>query len=184
MRRKRQDLDTRPTPDPTGAASDATTVHVASASDFSLLLPGRQGELVSESEADGVAYCASGSSAPHCAGRPAMQQGFIRAAAVQQDPNGAWIQVTGCIDPSKSTLDPSDAGGQLDVRFPDGAQCTFGGYGASFIELIEPALNRFCLRCCRDHGDQVNCNSHRDRLGCENAVPGTYDFPEIGVSCL
>jgi hypothetical protein len=116
------------------------------------------------------------------------------------------VQVTGCLDPSKSTLDPSDAGGQLDVRFPNGAQCTFGGYGASFIELcvyshlsslrsdwrlharlplrsVEPALNRFCLRCCRDKNDQKNCNSHRDRMGCENAVPGTYDFPELGVRC-
>ena len=24
----------------------------------------------------------------------------------------------------------------MDVRFPNGAQCTFGGYGASFIELF------------------------------------------------
>jgi hypothetical protein len=23
----------------------------------------------------------------------------------------------------------------MDVRFPNGAQCTFGGWGASFIEL-------------------------------------------------
>ncbi|KAI0028500.1 hypothetical protein K488DRAFT_58429 [Vararia minispora EC-137] len=42
----------------------------------------------------------------------------------------------------------------------------------SLLSSIEPALNLFCLRCCRDHGDQVNCSSHRDRLGCENAVPG------------
>lgn len=43
--------------------------------------------------------------------------------------------MTGCLDISKSILDPSDDGGQLDVRFPNGAQCSFGGYGASFIEL-------------------------------------------------
>ena len=124
--------------------------------------------------------------------------------------------MTGCIDPSKSTLDPADAGGQLDVRFPNGAQCTFGGYGASFIELcvsavtsialpapyvlsnprsvrspfvsasarVEPGRNRFCLRCCASPDDQVNCNSHRDRLGCEVAVPGQYDFPAVGVSCV
>jgi len=182
---KRQDaeLDTRPTPEPTGSPSDSTTVHITSESDFSLLLPGRQGELVSDSESDGVSYCTPGSSDPTCANQIKMSVGFITAAAFEQATDGAWIQVTGCMDPSKSTLDPSDAGGQLDVRFPNGAQCTFGGYGASFIELVEPALNRFCIRCCKDHGDQNNCNSHRDRLGCETAIPGKYDFPEIGVSC-
>jgi|SRR5882762_6869255 len=98
-------------------------------------------------------------------------------------------------------MDQSDSGGQMDVRFPNGAQCTFGGKGASFIQLlvscsysnrpcpnvsdgsIEPALHRFCLRCCSTANDQVNCNSHRDRLGCENAIPGKYDFPERGLSC-
>lgn len=89
------------------------------------------------------------------------------------------------------------------MRYPNGAQCTFGGWGASFIELcvssvpfrskiwityrwgsrVEPALNRFCIRCCSTPNDQVNCNSHRDRAGCENAIPGTYDFPERGISC-
>lgn len=44
------------------------------------------------------------------------------------------MQITGCLDPSKLPLSPTDDGGQFDVRFPDGAQCTFGGYGASFIE--------------------------------------------------
>lgn len=43
-------------------------------------------------------------------------------------------QVTGCLDPTHSLLSPSDDGGQFDVRFPNGAQCTFGGYAASFIE--------------------------------------------------
>jgi hypothetical protein len=32
-------------------------------------------------------------------------------------------------------MDPNDTGGQLDVRFPNGAHCTFGGVGKSFIEL-------------------------------------------------
>ncbi|KZV74275.1 hypothetical protein PENSPDRAFT_573217 [Peniophora sp. CONT] len=177
------ELDTRPTPDPTGAPSDTTTVHITSQADFSLLLPGRQDELVSDAESDGVSFCSTESTDPGCANRQQVQDGFITAAAYAADPDGAWVQVTGCIDPSKSTLDPSDAGGQMDVRFPNGAQCTFGGFGASFIELVEPALNRFCIRCCRDQNDQTNCNSHRDRLGCETAIPGTYDFPEVGISC-
>src|ERR1700742_4973160 len=111
-------------------------------------------------------------------------------------------QVTGCVDPTHFPgMSPSDEGGQFDVRYPNGAQCTFGGYGASFIEQcvfrrsrwpkfaqlayqtirrIEPSSRRFCLRCCSTENDQINCNSHMDRQGCLSAIPGTYDFPELG----
>ena len=102
---------------------------------------------MSDAESDGVAFCTpdSADGACHSSGL-SMQDGFIRGAAVESAPDGSWIQVTGCIDPSHSTLDPSDDGGQLDVRFPDGAQCTFGGYGASFIELC---VYYFAVSCSR-----------------------------------
>ncbi|THV04191.1 hypothetical protein K435DRAFT_649934 [Dendrothele bispora CBS 962.96] len=174
--------DPKPTPEPTGASSSDTTVHINDANDFSLLGPSRDKELVSEAESDGVSYCTDGSSRKDCSRH--FDSGFIRAADMQQSPDGSWIQVTGCIDPSKfSVLDPADVGGQLDVRFPNGAQCTFGGYGSSFIELMEPAASRFCLRCCSSPDDQENCNSHHDRDGCPVAVPGKYAFPELGVDC-
>lgn len=48
---------------------------------------------------------------------------------------------------------------------------------------VEPRLNRFCIRCCASANDQSNCNSHQDRLGCMTAIPGTYDFPDLGISC-
>ena len=102
-----------------------------------------------------------------------MEDGFITAAAVARADDGSWIQVsesprvadrccvrlgngylaqsfitaisqvTGCLDPAKSGLDLSDSGGQFDVRFPNGAQCTFGGYAASFIEQFVFALRLF-----------------------------------------
>ncbi|KAI0687575.1 hypothetical protein C8Q76DRAFT_803516 [Earliella scabrosa] len=173
--------DLRPTPEPTGPSSQSTTVHITDEHDFALILPNRAGELISDAESDGVAFCTPGSTDAACSQR--VQEGFIRAAKVETSEDGGYIQVTGCLDTSKSTLDPTDEGGQFDVRYPDGAQCSFGGYGASFIQLVEPALNRFCLRCCSAHDDQVNCNSHQDRAGCETAIPGTYSFPELGVSC-
>ncbi|KAL7277094.1 hypothetical protein ACG7TL_008939 [Trametes sanguinea] len=205
---KRQPPDTRPTPEPTGASSSSTTVHIIDEHDFALLLPDRPGELISDAESDGVSYCTPDSTDPACSKR--VQDGFIRAAAVTTSDDGSYIQypffvalcvyiapatqaldpgvfdpesVTGCLDVSKSSLDPSDSGGQFDVRFPNGAQCTYGGYGASFIQLVEPAANRFCLRCCRSRDDQINCNSHQDRAGCQTAIPGTYDFPSLGVTC-
>lgn len=48
---------------------------------------------------------------------------------------------------------------------------------------VEPALSRFCIRCCSTTNDQKHCNSHQDRLGCTTAIPGQYDFPDLGVSC-
>ena len=36
-----RDLDTRPTPEPTGASSSSTTVHITDEHDFALLLPNR-----------------------------------------------------------------------------------------------------------------------------------------------
>ncbi|EKM57734.1 uncharacterized protein PHACADRAFT_26327 [Phanerochaete carnosa HHB-10118-sp] len=99
------------------------------------ILPTCIAELVSDAESDGVSFCTPASGDSTCAGRR-MVEGFIVAAAVKHADDGSWIQVTGCIDPTKSSLDPSDTGGQMDVRFPNGAQCTFGGYGASFIELF------------------------------------------------
>jgi hypothetical protein len=44
------------------------------------------------------------------------------------------------MDPSKFHFAQDDDGGQFDVRFPNGAQCTFGGYAASFIEQYAFAL--------------------------------------------
>ncbi|RDX51638.1 hypothetical protein OH76DRAFT_1401050 [Lentinus brumalis] len=176
-----RDLDMRPTPEPTGASSSSTTVHITDEHDFALLLPNQPGELVSDAESDGAAFCTPGSSDSSCTQR--FEDSFVRAARVTKADDGAWIQVTGCLDLSKSSLDSMDTGGQFDVRFPNGAQCTFGGYGASFIELVEPAANRFCMRCCSSADDQENCNSHQDRAGCQAAIPGTYSFPELGVSC-
>lgn len=49
-------------------------------------------------------------------------------------PAANTMKVTGCIDPSKRGMAEDDGGGQFDVRYPNGAQCTFGGYAASFIE--------------------------------------------------
>ncbi|KAG6915033.1 hypothetical protein DXG01_013824 [Tephrocybe rancida] len=175
-------VDARPTPDPTGDPSSSTTVHINSESDFSLILPNQPGELIGDAESDGVAYCSPGTASPGCDGN-IFSKDFVTGAAYYESEDGAFIQVTGCMDPTKTRLDPTDAGGQFDVRYPNGAQCAFGGYGASFIELVEPALSRFCIRCCASPNDQVNCNSHQDRMGCMTAIPGTYDFPALGVSC-
>ncbi|KIJ59989.1 hypothetical protein HYDPIDRAFT_53478, partial [Hydnomerulius pinastri MD-312] len=124
---KRQ--NTQPTPEPTGDSSAATTVFISGPKSFALLLPGKDGELISEAENDGVAYCTSGSDCGN-----AFPNGFITGSAVAEAADGSYIQITGCIDSTQFHFAQGDDGGQFDVRFPDGAKCTFGGYGASFIE--------------------------------------------------
>ncbi|KAJ8486942.1 hypothetical protein ONZ51_g4503 [Trametes cubensis] len=83
--------DTRPTPEPTGASSALTTVHIIDEDDFALLLPDRPGELISDAESDGVSYCTPASTDSACQRR--VQDGFIRAAAVTTADDGSYIQV-------------------------------------------------------------------------------------------
>jgi hypothetical protein len=42
----------------------------------------------------------------------------------------------------------------MDVRYPNGAQCTFGGQGASFIELCVPVSSG--LGSLRDLGSRTD----------------------------
>jgi hypothetical protein len=164
-----------PTPSPTGDPDVLTTVHINSEQDFALLLPNKPGELISDAENDGVSYCSQG-----C--KNTFPDGFITGSVVRKADDGSWIQITGCLNTALHSFAKDDNGGQFDVRFPNGAQCSFGGYGASFIEQIEPNASRFCLRCCSSPNDQTNCNSHQDKAGCKTAVPGVYKFGEVDCS--
>ena len=66
--------------------------------------------------------------------------------------------MTGCIRPEKlSRLNPNDAGGQYDSSGgvggkgnPQGSQCL--GYN-HYVELVEPAGPRACIKCCDDPRD-------------------------------
>jgi hypothetical protein len=106
-----QDLDTRPTPEPTGEPSDETTVFIAGEKDFALLLPASGGmfesvlltcwatikpfifaELVSDAEMDAKSFCTPEGSSYLCTNR--MPGGFIIAVALARASDDSWIQVT------------------------------------------------------------------------------------------
>ncbi|KAF8317402.1 hypothetical protein DL93DRAFT_564083 [Clavulina sp. PMI_390] len=99
--------------------------------------------------------------------------------------NGGLIrQITGCINASHlSRLDPTDEGGQFDSSgqgnngVPTDSFCILPGNNVRgfYVQQIEPAENRFCLRCCADNDD---CPHTNDTKGCEVAIPGYY-----GPSC-
>ncbi|KAF9514057.1 hypothetical protein BS47DRAFT_1343543 [Hydnum rufescens UP504] len=93
-------------------------------------------------------------------------------------------QITGCINPSSlSRLNPSDQGGQFDSSgqgndgVPSQSFCILPGNNVRgfYVQLVEPAENRFCIRCCTKNAD---CDHTHDTAGCEVAVPGYY-----GPSC-
>jgi len=93
-------------------------------------------------------------------------------------------QITGCINASHlSRLNPSDEGGQFDSSgqgnngVPHDSFCILPGTNKRgfYVQLIEPAENRFCIRCCESNSD---CNHTNDTKGCPVAIPGKY-----GPSC-
>jgi hypothetical protein len=100
-------------------------------------------------------------------------------------PSGGMIrQITGCINASHlSRLNPSDEGGQFDSSgqgndgVPSQSFCILPGNNVRgfYVQQIEPANNRMCIRCCVNNSD---CPHTNDTKGCEVAIPGYY-----GPSC-
>ncbi|KAF9472902.1 hypothetical protein BDN70DRAFT_909004 [Pholiota conissans] len=90
--------------------------------------------------------------------------------------SGSYVQLTGCINPSSlDRINTGDAGGQYDssggrdgTGNPAGSVCA--GYN-HYIEILEPAGPRACIRCCEDPDD---CPTKQDRSGCPNVIPGDY----------
>ncbi|KAF8800087.1 hypothetical protein BYT27DRAFT_7263228 [Phlegmacium glaucopus] len=89
---------------------------------------------------------------------------------------GRYVQLTGCINPeSLDRINLDDAGGQYDSSGgqdghgnPAGSVCT--GY-KHYVELLEPAGSRACIRCCNDPDDCITSN---DTDGCPAVIPGNY----------
>ncbi|KAG2183725.1 hypothetical protein INT43_006736 [Umbelopsis isabellina] len=154
-----------PTSHPT--APFGREISVKSTADFCLFLPPTPGADVATTEDFGVLYCAKGTAgAP---GAKTFPSGFITTSHFAK--SSSYIQVTGYLDRTKYKLKASDEGGQYDNHGngkPTGAQCKGYNY---FVSLIEPANNRFCIRCCQN---KVDCNTGRSGYGCERVVPGDY----------
>lgn len=65
----------------------------------------------------------------------------------------------------------TDGGGQYDNHNggkPVGAECENYNY---FVSMIEPDINRFCIRCCQEEED---CNTGRSGYGCLRIIDGDY----------
>ncbi|KAL1926099.1 hypothetical protein VTP01DRAFT_6136 [Rhizomucor pusillus] len=148
------------------ASASKTQVAVNSLSDFCLFLPPKPGMEIAPNEDIGISFCLKPST---ISGSKALPAGFIKTAHFLK--TSTYVQLTGWIDRTKYKLKSSDGGGQYDNHGngkPVGAVCKNYNY---FVELIEPDINRFCIRCCQNKAD---CPTGRSGYGCLRVVPGDY----------
>ena len=128
---------------PLNSSTPLTTIE--SESDFCLFLPPQPGLVVAVNEDNGIPFCTNTSLVPNATEFP---EGFITTAHYLR--NSSYVQVTGFFDRSKYDLGETDGGGQYDNHAhgkPTGAHCQDYNY---FVSMIEPDIERFCIRCCQD----------------------------------
>ncbi|KAF9332473.1 hypothetical protein BG006_004647 [Podila minutissima] len=122
------------------------------------------GDDIAQNEDRAVAFCTQNS--PLAPKARLFPEGFIRSAHFAQ--GDGYVQVTGKIDHAKYGLSDHDQGGQYDMKAPVGSACA--GY-SSYVNLIEPHSDIFCIRCCKNKKD---CNTGKSTYGCEAVIPGDY----------
>jgi len=157
-------------------ASPSNSVQITSTTDYCMIVPSAPHTNIGDSEngsGGATTYCTS--SADEAVG--VIPPNFWTSVTLGRPPgNGDIIQLTGCIDPtSLDRLNPDDGGGQYDSSGgddghgnPAGSECI--GYN-HYVELIEPASKRACIRCCNDPSD---CIITMDTSGCPVVIPGDY----------
>ncbi|KAI8646849.1 hypothetical protein BD408DRAFT_409319 [Parasitella parasitica] len=147
------------------SSTPLTAIH--SQNDFCLFLPPHPGLVVAVNENNGIPFCTKPDTVPNATEFP---EGFITTAHYLR--NSTYVQVTGFFDRSKYDLGETDGGGQYDNHIkgkPIGAQCQDYKY---FVSMIEPDINRFCIRCCQNEAD---CITGRSGYGCLRIIEGDYD---------
>jgi len=130
-------------------------------------LPRTVGGNIGASESDAIAFCSQDN--PKSPGANMIPPGFIQTWHYAT--GEGYVQFTGTIDPSAYGLSKTDGGGQYDNQgggSPPGASC--GGY-EKFVNLIEPDIGYFCIRCC---SDASLCETGHSTDGCQSIVPGNY----------
>ncbi|KAI9277567.1 hypothetical protein BY458DRAFT_453138 [Sporodiniella umbellata] len=138
------------------------SIQLQSDSQFCSFMPPHPGDDVGGTEENGIPMCTSSN-----LGGKQFPSGFIKSSHYLKSSN--YVQVTGTIDRSKYKLSSSDGGGQYDNKDISGVTCNGYKY---FVNLIEPDVNIFCIRCCKNQSD---CKLGLSTYGCERIVPGNYN---------
>ncbi|KAG0036660.1 hypothetical protein BGZ82_003899 [Podila clonocystis] len=120
---------------------------------FCLLLPRRLGGNIAKNENRAIT---------------SLHPDFIVTSHYKTGPNDRYVQITGRFDRDKFELDRHDKGGQNDPKTPNGAKCEGYPY---FVQLIEPDVQHYCLRCCKHKSD---CPTNKSTKGCRKVIHGDY----------
>ncbi|KAF8333883.1 hypothetical protein F5887DRAFT_1273621 [Amanita rubescens] len=107
---------------------------------------------------------------------PAGRYSNVEFKSGRSSTGGRYAQLTGCIRPGHlSRLNVNDVGGQYDSSGglggrgnPRDSVCL--GYN-HYVELVEPAGPRACIKCCDDPRD---CPVNKDTQGCPQVIKGNY----------
>ncbi|GAN08254.1 secreted protein [Mucor ambiguus] len=142
---------------------------VVDANNFCVFLPPNDSKdrIIADTEWNAQAFCIGNTPKAKNAGK--LDSDFIQSAHYLK--TDQYVQVTGQINPAKAKLIASDEGGQMDVRAPMGSSCAGWKY---YVNLIEPAGNTYCMRCCND---DRTCNRGISEKGCAHIIPGDYSGP-------
>ncbi|KAL1735037.1 hypothetical protein EV714DRAFT_280664 [Schizophyllum commune] len=154
-------------------------VYITNQNDFCMIMPRTKHTNVGDSEHPGgmKTYCSPSGHYDDAQGTlPGDFWTNVDFVSGNGQNGGRIAQLTGCFDPNKvDRLNAYDAGGQYDSSGgaggqgnPQGSVCL--GYN-HYVELVEPAGNRACIKCCDDPAD---CPVDKDTQGCPNVIPGNY----------
>lgn len=156
------------------------TLAINDAADFCLLVPAKKAKTaVALVEPDAIPAC-TGTNPTAQPNAAVLSPKFITSANYLETAD--YKQITGCLNPAGYGLDPNDQGGQFDPVSTPGSTCA--GFG-TFVQLIEPASGRYCLRCCvsSNHHNGSYCNTGRSQYGCYGIIDnGDFTLPN-GETC-
>ncbi|KAG8875480.1 hypothetical protein FRB97_005071 [Tulasnella sp. 331] len=155
-------------------------VYINSATDYCMIVPSTPATNIGDSERPGgeQTFCTNPYD-PSLQGTfpsdffQAGKAAYVAGSGVNGQP---FVQLTGCINVgSIDRLNAADFGGQYDsnggeggMGNPQGSACLGFQF---YVELMEPAANRACLKCCDDPAD---CPVTMDTDGCQAVIPGNY----------
>ncbi|KAF9285666.1 hypothetical protein BGZ68_003671 [Mortierella alpina] len=137
------------------------TIAIVDKRRFCMFLPPAPGDEVAPTEELARAFCmGKGIKSPNT-----IPKGFIRSALYQEDRENGFVQVTGEFNRGAYNLSATDGGGQYDSKNVRGSTCRGFPY---FVSLVEPDVERYCTRCCKN---KVDCPVNKSHLGCPAVIP-------------
>ncbi|CEP19447.1 hypothetical protein [Parasitella parasitica] len=142
---------------------------VVNSKNFCVFLPPNDStnRIIADTEWNAQAFCIGNTPKATNAGK--LDPDFIQSAHYLK--TDQYVQVTGQINPAKANLIATDEGGQMDIKAPKYSSCAGWKF---YVNLIEPASNTYCMRCCND---DRTCNRGISEKGCSHIIPGDYSGP-------